>query len=130
MVARYLAASLRGCITGCSTQAGFDWLFGLLFFAFQKCVHFRGVVGTVFERVPLIQRSVSSLGAHLKNLPALLDSFNIRLAESLLENSHHLGSWVRFPDQTSHRIRSKKATRSGANQPPFRANPATRLLWG
>ena len=53
-----------------------------------------GVVGTVFERVPLIQRSVNSLGAHLKNLPALLDSFNIRLAESLLENSHHLGSWA------------------------------------
>jgi hypothetical protein len=44
------------------------------------------------------------------------------------ENSTTAG--VRFPEQTSHRIRSKKATRSGANQPPFRANPATRLLWG
>ena len=93
-MARYSAASLRGCITGRSTQAGFDWLFGLLFFAHHKCVHFRVVVGTVFDRVALIQRSVSSLNAYLKNLPALLDSVNIRLAESLLENSPLLSSWA------------------------------------
>ena len=41
----------------------------------------------------------------------------------LTSSNRFLRDRVRFPDQTSHRIRSKKATRSGANQPPFRANP-------
>jgi len=37
---------------------------------------------------------------------------------------------VRFPDQSSHRIRSKKATQSGAIRPAFRSKTATVLLWG
>ena len=55
---------------------------------------FQGSSRSSFRSGNSIQRSVSSLGAHLKNLPALLDIVNIRLAESLLENSHSLSSWA------------------------------------
>jgi hypothetical protein len=43
---------------------------------------------------------------------------------------HVVCKHLRFPDQSSHRIRSKKATQSGAIRPAFRSKTATVLLWG